>query len=242
MTHEPSMVRALDSGTRLVHPVALTLAAVLLAGTGAAQESAEQGRGMQRPRAGPTTDAPSGNPVYQIADHADLGTRVKLQILWRKPIGGGRVNVMNRGDTVILFGSVRSEAARQLAERIALRTVGVGHVDNQLWVDLQAGRADGVSQPAAKAPADPWISTRVAASLRFDRTVDAGRVHVSTEDGVVTLSGSVPTAVEKRIAAAISGDIEDVKAVTNALDVDASADMADMASTPGQSNQGAAGR
>jgi osmotically-inducible protein OsmY len=193
-----------------------------------AQDNAEHVQRLQQPPAGPTTDAPSGNPVYQIAGHADISTQVKLQLLWRKPIGGALVNVMNRGDTVVLFGSVRSEAAKQLAERIALRTVGVGRVDNQLWVDPQAGRVDGASQPAAKTPADPWISTRVAASLRFDRRVDAGRVHVSTEDGVVTLSGWVPTAADKRIAAEIASDIEDVKAVTNALDAEAAASASNL--------------
>ena len=219
MTHEPTRVRTSGSGTRLVLPVVVTLAALLLTGAGATQDSAEEGQQMQPPSTGPTTDAPSGNPVYHIADYADLGSRVKLQILWRKPMGGALVNVMSRGDTVILSGQVRSEAAKQLAERIALRTVGVGRVDNELLVDPQAGDVGAASPSAAARPADPWISTRVAASLRFDRTVDAGRVHVSTGDGVVTLSGWVPTAAEKRIAAEISGDIEDVKAVTNDLGI-----------------------
>jgi osmotically-inducible protein OsmY len=219
MTDESTMVRVQFSGTRLALHVLLTLSALLLAGTAAARDGAGQGPRTQRPPTGPTTDAPSGNPVYRIADFADMGNRVKLQILWRRPMGGALVNVMSRGDTVILLGQVRSEAARQLAERIALRTVGVGHVDNQLQVDPHAGDPVGASPSAAARPADPWISTRVAASLRFDRTVDAGRVHVSTGDGVVTLSGWVPTAAEKRIAAEISGDIEDVKAVTNDLGI-----------------------
>jgi osmotically-inducible protein OsmY len=128
---------------------------------------------------------------------------------------------MNRGDTVILLGQVCSEALSQLAERIALRTVGVAQVENQLQVAPQADNAGAAMQPAAVTPADPWISTRVAASLRFDRTINAGRIHVSTEDGVVTLSGWVGTAADKRVAAEISSDIEDVKAVTNALRVDA---------------------
>jgi hypothetical protein len=190
MTDEPTMVRVQFSGTRLARPVLLTLSALLLAGAAAARDDAGQGPRTQRPPTGPTTDAPSGNPVYRIADFADMGNRVKLQILWRRPMGGALVNVMSRG-----------------------------HVDNQLQVDPQARDPVGASPSAAARPADPWISTRVAASLRFDRTVDAGRVHVSTGDGVVTLSGWVPTAAEKRIAAEISGDIEDVKAVTNDLGI-----------------------
>ena len=88
------------------------------------------GQGMQGPSAGPTTDAPSGNRVYRIADYADLGTRGSCNI-GDSHISGG-LNVMNRGDTVILLGQVCSEALSQLAERIALRTVGVAQVENQL--------------------------------------------------------------------------------------------------------------
>ncbi len=219
MIQAPTIGRSLVSGTGLVVIVVISLTALLLADIGMAKDGT--GQGMQGPSAGPTTDAPSGNRVYRIADYADLGTRVKLQILWRKPIGGARVNVMNRGDTVILLGQVCSEALSQLAERIALRTVGVAQVENQLQVAPQADNAGAAMQPAAETPADPWISTRVAASLRFDRTINAGRIHVSTEDGVVTLSGWVRTAADKRVAAEISSDIEDVKAVTNALRVDA---------------------
>jgi osmotically-inducible protein OsmY len=213
-------------------PAVFALVALLLSGSGAAQNSAGQEEPMQRLPAGPTTDAPPGNPVYRIAEYADIRTRIKLQILWRKPIDGAYVNVRNRGDSVVLDGQVGSEAERQLAERIALRTTGVGRVDNQLQV-AKALRERGIETrneikrdtratpaPAAQAPSDPWISTRVAASLGFDRTVDARRVHIATDDGVVTLSGWVPTAAQKDVAAKIAADIEDVKAVKNVLDVD----------------------
>ena len=220
MIHAPSRVQALTPRTRAALPAAFTLSALLLSGSGAAQDSAGDWARMPPLPAGPTTDAPSNNPVYRIAEHADICTRIKLQILWRRLIHGARVNVMNRGDSVVLAGQVRSQAEKQLAERIALRTVGVGRVDNLLQVAPTLIAAAGTSASAARAPADPWISTRVAASLKFDRAVEAGGVHVSTDDGVVTLSGRVPSAAQKDVAAEIAADIDGVRSVKNVLGVD----------------------
>jgi osmotically-inducible protein OsmY len=170
------------------------------------------------------TVAPA-NPVYRAVEEANTSTRVKLQLLWREPIDGLLVNVMTRGGTVVLTGQVRSEDASQLAERIARRTSGVAEVENRLQVDPEAGlaaEAEGAVESAVSTATDAWITTRVAASLRCDRAVDAERIDVSTEDGVVTLSGRVPSLAQKRLAAEIAGDIQGVREVTNALGVDES--------------------
>jgi osmotically-inducible protein OsmY len=222
MIHAPSLVQGLVPWPHPALPAAFVLFASLMSGSAAAQDATGEVATERRLPAGPTTDAPAGNPVYGIAEHADIGSRIKLQILWRKPVDGVRVNVMCRGDSVVLFGQIGSEAESQLAEAIALRTVGVGHVDNQLRVAPAESVAGEISAASARAPSDAWVSTRVAASLSFDRAVNAERVHVSTDDGVVTLSGRVATAAQKELAGAIAADIEDVEAVKNVLDVDVS--------------------
>jgi len=216
MNHRHARARMSFPWSSPASPVVLMLAA-LIASASAAQEDDGPGEAMHRPSAGPTTDAPSGNPLYRIADHADLGTRVMLQILWRKAIGGQLVNVVNGGDAVILTGQVRSDTERQLAERIAMRTSGVGRVDNRLQVDPRAVELEEALASTATTPSDAWISTRVAGSLKFDREVDAGRIHVGTEDGVVTLSGSVPTAAQRLIAVEIAGGTDNVRAVNDLL-------------------------
>jgi osmotically-inducible protein OsmY len=170
--------------------------------------------------------APRLNPYYRMVQQANLATRVRLQLIWRDSIGGLLVDVTTRGDTVILAGKVRSQAAKERAGRIALRTAGVAAVDNQLEVDPDAEVAETVGPAMASAGAtvpDGWISARVKGALRFDRTVDADRIDVSAENGVVTLSGQVPSAGQKRAAAAIAAEIEGVQSVDNALSVDEAA-------------------
>lgn len=62
------------------------------------------------------------------------------------------------------------------------RTIGVAEVENHLTVDQPSGVGDeagAVISSAAKTLSDAWLTARVAASLRFDRTVDAERIDAS---------------------------------------------------------------
>lgn len=166
----------------------------------------------------PDAPAPRSNPFYRIVEHVDTATRVKLQLLWHRSIDGLRVGVTTRGDTVVLFGEVTSEAARQLAKRIAGRTRGVGHVEDLLRVRRDGGGAEGDGGALAAGPvSDDWIKTRVTASLRLDRVMDAGGIDVSSADGVLTLSGTVPTAAQKHEADVVAGAIDGVQRVENQL-------------------------
>ena len=166
---------------------------------------------------------PRANPIYRIVDEANTTARVKLQLLWREPVDGLRVDVTTSGDHLILTGTVRAQETKQLAEQIARRTTGVAQVENHLTVDPDAGIGDEVGAAmtsAAEGLSDAWLTARVAASLRFDRTVDAERIDVSTQDGVVTLSGQVPTAADKAEAAAVAAAIDGVKRVEDVLGVE----------------------
>jgi osmotically-inducible protein OsmY len=171
----------------------------------------------------PGEQAPDTNPLYRLVEEANTSARVKLQLLWREPVEGLRVDVTTSEDTLTLTGTVRSEETKQLAEQIARRTTGVAQVENRLSVDPDAGIGDEAGAAivsAAESLSDTWLTARVAASLRFDRTVDAERIDVSTQDGVVTLSGQVPTAVDKGEATAVASALDGVERVENVLGVE----------------------
>lgn len=66
---------------------------------------------------------------------------------------------------------------------------------------------------------DAVITTMVAASLRFDSTINHGGIDVSTEDGVVTLDGTVPYLLQKDDAGEIARETAGVKEVVNNIEV-----------------------
>ena len=62
---------------------------------------------------------------------------------------------------------------------------------------------------------DKTISARVKTKFATDKEVSATRIEVETLNGMVQLSGFVPTAAEKQRAGEIARSVPDVKEVRN---------------------------
>ena len=93
-----------------------------------------------------------------------------------------------------------------------------------------AARSDDrvMGAPAAPKPAlgdktdDGKISSLVMAGLKADKELNALRIDVDTQAGVVTLSGAVPTAAAKARASEVAHNVKDVKSVNNQLTLSSS--------------------
>lgn len=68
-------------------------------------------------------------------------------------------------------------------------------------------------------PNDGTISSEVEAKLAGDQLSSLSGVIVTTEAGIVTLVGSVPTAEQKARAADLARQVKGVKRVKNDLDI-----------------------
>ncbi|MGZ5182463.1 MAG: BON domain-containing protein [Ramlibacter sp.] len=64
---------------------------------------------------------------------------------------------------------------------------------------------------------DNKLTTMVLAGLKADKELNPLRIDVDTRDGVVTLSGSVPSAAAKARASEIAQNVKDVRSVNNQL-------------------------
>lgn len=82
---------------------------------------------------------------------------------------------------------------------------------------------------AAETVSDSAITTKVKSKLAADTRTSAVKIEVETVNGVVTLTGAVPTAAEKEAAGTIAKATEDVKSVTNNLVVQPGVSNADKA-------------
>jgi hyperosmotically inducible periplasmic protein len=186
--------------------------AVLLLGS-AGGTAAQDGEPGHNPTRGPLTVLPGDSPEHtgvEATRGSELWAEARLITTYslNEHLNPFDIDVDVEGDTVILSGVLDSPAERDLAVRLARDLSGI---------DDEAGAA---ITSAAEGLSDTWLTARVAASLLFDRTVDAERIDVSTEDGVVTLSGQVPTAADKGEAGAVAGAIDGVERVENVLGVE----------------------
>lgn len=66
---------------------------------------------------------------------------------------------------------------------------------------------------------DLTIKQDVEAELQWEPSVNAAAIGVAVKDGIVTLTGRVPTYMEKRAAARAAARVTGVKAVANELEV-----------------------
>jgi len=162
------------------------------------------------------------NDLFRTVEDANVTTRVQLQLLWNSQTGGLDIDVETNDGMVTLKGTASSAAERRAAERIALNTQGVREVENQIEIESEASPSDQPSNLISQTVdqiSDGWITTRVVASLRFNNSIKDGNIDVSTTDGVVSLTGQVRTAKQKKLAGRTARDIYGVKQVNNALEI-----------------------
>lgn len=99
---------------------------------------------------------------------------------------------------------------------------------NEARTSVMGAAADTRQSGAGAGPAaagkvdDAQITSRVSASLMGDKDLSAIRIDVDTRDGVVTLSGPVPSTTAKARANEIAWGVKDVKSVNNQLTLSAS--------------------
>jgi hyperosmotically inducible periplasmic protein len=78
----------------------------------------------------------------------------------------------------------------------------------------------GVAGCSSQEVDDSATTLKVKSKLAADSHTSAIKIGVETKDGVVTLSGTVPTATEKDEAEKVAKNTEGVKRVVNAITVD----------------------
>ncbi len=66
---------------------------------------------------------------------------------------------------------------------------------------------------------DAALTTKIKSKMSLDDYVEAGRIHVSTSNGIVTLTGTVTSAAERSRAEALARDTKGVKSVVDKLAV-----------------------
>lgn len=94
--------------------------------------------------------------------------------------------------------------------------LGVGMFANTAVATDQSAPTGDHSSSMGQAVSDTWITTKVKAELATTKGVDGSDVSVKTVDGVVTLTGDLPTGIAVKKAVAVAKSVKGVK------DVDAS--------------------
>jgi hyperosmotically inducible protein len=144
-------------------------------------------------------------------DDSATTAKVKSALLAEKTITSPNISVKTSQGVVTLNGAVASEEQGKLAVETAGKVEGVQSVVSKLEVK------ETKTQAAKNYAGDTATTSELKAKLLADDIVPSRNVQVSTNDGVVQLSGTVKTKAQSERAESIAKSLSGVKSVTNNL-------------------------
>jgi hyperosmotically inducible protein len=157
---------------------------------------------------GPTTADPKALTAGTQLDDAVITTKVKSALLTDRDARGGDTSVQTRKGEVLLSGFVDNQAQADREVQVAKAVAGVNSVDNKLMIK------DGKSTAGAVLD-DSVVTVKVKSALMTDGQTKASEIAVTTNKGVVQLSGFVDSADEQARATSVARTVEGVQSVVN---------------------------
>lgn len=206
--------------TRAAAGCAALAVALVAPGVGAA--------GVVAPTPGPAARAGSAidrawDQVTDSVGEALLVTRIRVALLDRLKEDGLRVSIATHDGVVDLSGAVKNRSSVELAARSAASVRGVRSVRSRVTL---ADGTQGPEPPVARvvgtverSVGDALLEARVKGRLLEQLGKVAFKVDVDAADGVVTLSGAVPDAARRKLAADIARATSGVRDVRDRLAV-----------------------
>ena len=160
--------------------------------------------GLQRP------DTPADKKVTAGTELDDsvITTKVKSALMTDNLGKGGDTSVETRKGEVLLSGFVDNQAQADREVQLAKAVDGVQSVQNKLMVK------DGKSTAGAVLD-DSVVTVKVKSALLADDRPAAPRFAVTTNKGIVQLSGFVDSADEQARATSVARTVEGVQSVVN---------------------------
>jgi hyperosmotically inducible periplasmic protein len=147
----------------------------------------------------------------EVVDDASITSAVKSKLLWSRYADGLSANVDTTRGKVKLSGTANSTEAKEAAGKLAMNTHGVHGVSNQLVVE--AGKPAAVAKTESTDISDGWITTKVKSTYMYSNNVSGSDIAVSTNAGIVTLTGKMDSGAERALAIELARNVKGVKSV-----------------------------
>jgi len=160
--------------------------------------------GCNRPETPPDKKVTAGTEL----DDSIITTKVKTALMTDNAGKGSDTSVETRKGEVLLSGFVDSQAQADREMQLAKGVDGVRSVQNKLMVK------DGKSS-AGNVLDDSVVTVKVKSALLADERTRGTQFAVTTQKGVVQLSGFVDNADEQARATAVARGVEGVQSVVN---------------------------
>jgi osmotically-inducible protein OsmY len=146
-----------------------------------------------------------------------ISMKVKAALLYRRNVSGTKTEVYVKDGVVTLKGVAASQAQKDLTTEYAKDIDGVKSVENEITVSPSLGTR---GETTGEKVDDASITAQVKGSLLAHRSTSMLKTKVTTNDGVVTVSGTARNEAEKALVTKLVTDINGVQSVVNSMTIE----------------------
>jgi len=147
-----------------------------------------------------------------------ISMKVKAALLYRRNVSGTKTEVFVKDGVVTLKGVAANQAQKDLTTEYTKDIDGVKGVENEIIVSKSL---ETPGETTGEKIDDASITAQVKGSLLSHRSTSVLKTKVTTNDGVVTVSGQARNEAEKALVTKLVTDINGVQSVVNNMTIEA---------------------
>jgi hyperosmotically inducible protein len=153
----------------------------------------------------------SGNPPVKNSD-AWIKMQLQTALVLHRNVNAGKTDIYVNNGEVVLRGEAASHAQKELTTEYAKDISGVKDVKNEMTIP-------SADQTLGEKIDDASVTAQLKMALMLHRSTSAIRTNISTNNGVVTLSGKAKNASEKDLVSKIAQDVKGVVGLVNNMTI-----------------------
>jgi osmotically-inducible protein OsmY len=152
-----------------------------------------------------------------LKEHSDAWIALKLhtQLLVRSNVSYADTKIAVKDGVVTLTGTADNQAQKELTGVYAKEIDWVKSVDNNIVVSAKEGKSETVGENID----DASITSQVKYTLLTHKSTSALKTKVTTNSGVVVITGEAANDAEKSLVGVLAESIRGVKSVDNNMTV-----------------------
>ena len=152
-------------------------------------------------------------PAYPEKSDAWMALKIRSRLLVKANVSAATTKVVVTDGNVVLSGTADNIAQKDLTAVYAKDIDGVKSVQNEIVVK------DSSPSTICEKIDDASITSQVKYALLSHRATSAVKTKVTTNEGVITITGEASSAAEKSLVSKLAGDVRGVKSVNNSMTV-----------------------
>lgn len=153
------------------------------------------------------------DPAYPERSDAWMAVKIRSRLLMKSNVSAATTKVVVNDGNVVLSGTADNIAQKDLTAIYAKDIDGVKTVQNEIVVKDSPGATIGESID------DASITSQVKYALLSHKATSALKTKVTTNDGVIVITGEAKSDAEKSLVTKLAQDVRGVKSVNNSMTV-----------------------